>query len=443
MKTNQFNHCGFAALLQAVTRACALAGSLVLAACGGGGSETPAPPVDTRETAVTATQSFRWTGGGVDGIALGALTAATDGGLWVAGTEGGFFGRPFLRKFEGAVANPCGAEGSRFLAEISGRFERRQGVMAMSSVRAGAFYLAFQGPASVLVARYLEATCSIDPGFGDQGVAVFPIPGLLFPNGVALQRDATDGVLVAVAFVGSFHLRRLTAQGAWDTNFADQGVAVNPNADSFWLGGLATTANGDILVSGSVSIPFGFQPALMKLDAAGQVVNGFGTAGVQRYPQLSLGTGGAGSMVVEADRVVFGANTAASVVLDDIATNDSVVAAADLNTGRLLPSFANGGFLRWDWGYNNSNLVGGWLPNGRGGYTTCGHVIKSFVLGQPAALVDVTGNGQFDTTVPFEGRRLIDQTSSAQCAGIARLSDGRLAAAINEVGSVVVMLFNR
>ena len=56
------------------------------------------------------------------------------------------------------------------------------------------------------------------------------------------------------------------------------------------------------------------------------------------------------------------------------------------------------------------------------------HVFNSFVLGRPAALVDVTGNGQFDTTVPFEGRRLVDQTSSAQCAGIARLSDGRLAA---------------
>ena len=443
MRTIQLNFGGIRVPLLGFARIFALAGVMALTACGGGSTDAPAVPVDNRETSVTATQSFRWTGGGVDGIALGALTAATDGGLWVAGTEGGFFGRPFLRKFEGAGTNPCGAEGSRFLSEISGRFERRQGVVAMSSVQAGAFYLAFQGPASVLVARYLEATCSIDPGYGDRGVAVFPIPGLLFPNGVALQREASDGVLVAVAFVGSFHLRRLTAQGAWDTNFGNQGVAANPNADSFWLGGLARAANGDILVSGSVSIPFNFQPALMKLDAAGRVVNGFGTAGVQRYPELSLGTGGAGSMVVEADRVVFGVNTAASVALDDITTNDSVVAAVDLMTGRLLPNFGRSGFLRWDWGYNNSNLVGVWRPNGRGGYTTCGHVIKSFVLGQPAALVDVTGTGQFDTTVPFEGRRLISQTSSAQCAGIARLSDGRLAAAINEVGSVVVMIFNR
>lgn len=69
-------------------------------------------------------------------------------------------------------------------------------------------------------------------------------------------------------------------------------------------------------------------------------------------------------------RVVFNANTAASVTEEGIVTNDSVIAAADLSTGQLQPSFGSGGFLRWDWGYANSNLVGPMLSNGRGGYTT-------------------------------------------------------------------------
>ena len=148
-------------------------------------------------------------------------------------------------------------------------------------------------------------------------------------------------------------------------------------------------------------------------------------------------------MVVEADRVVFNANTASSVVVDDVVTYDSVVAAADLNTGRLRSGFGAGGFLRWDWGYANSNLAGPMVPNGRGGYTTCGHVIKSFVVGQPAALVDITASGQADSSVPYQGRRLIAQTNNAQCAGLARMQDGRLAAAINEGGQAVVMFFDR
>lgn len=439
-----FGACRFALLERALAGAMAALMAFAVTACGGGETtQAPVPTVDTRETAVAASRSVRWQGESIDGISLGGVTSASDGGLWVAGAEDGLFGRPFLRKLEGSSPNPCGAEGIRLLTEISGRFERRQGVMSMTTAKDGAFYLAFKGPAMAYVARFLEATCSIDPTFGDPGVAIFPIPGLSFPLSMAIQRDTSDGVLFAVDFAGVVHLKRATPQGTWDTNFGDQGLAVNPGSVSFWLGGLATAANGDILVSGSVSIPFAFQPALMKLDAGGHLIDSFGSAGMQRYPELSKGTGSAGAMVVESDRIVFGVNTAAGITLDDTASNDSVLAAVDLNTGRLLPSFGGGGFLRWDWGYNNSNMVMSWIPNGRGGYTGCGHTIRSFVLGQPAALVDITSAGQFDTSVPYQGRRLIAQTRVAQCAGMARLSDGRLAAALNENKEAVVMLFDR
>ena len=443
-KLSFFGDCCIALFGRALAGAVAALMALAVTACGGG-EETPVPvpTVDTRETSVKATSSYRWSGGGIDGIALGAVASASDGGLWAAGTEGGLFGRPFLRKLEGSAPNPCGAEGIRLLTEISGRFEGRQGAMSMTTVQDGAFYLAFKGPANAMVARFLEATCSIDATFGDQGVAIFPIPGLRFPLSMVIQRDAADGVLMAVDFAGIVHLKRLTPLGAWDTSFADQGLAISPSSVSFWLGGLATAANGDILISGSVSIPFAYQPTMMKLDAEGRLIESFGTAGMQKYPELSKGTGNAGAMVVEADRVVFGVHTAAGITVDDVTTNDSVLAAVDLQTGRLLPSFGTGGFLRWDWGYNNSNMVMSWIPNGRGGYTGCGHTIRSLVLGQPAALVDINAAGQFDTSVPHQGRRLIAETKVAQCAGLARLSNGRLAAAINENREAVVMLFDR
>lgn len=440
----------FTASIRRGARWLALLVAATLTGCGGGGEggeiaspAVPAAPTDPRETSVTAASTLRWTGGGIDGIAIAAMTPASDGGLWVAGAEGGLEGRPFLRKVGGTANNPCGADGLRLLTEIASRFERRQGITALTTARNGAFYLSFQGPGRVYVARFLESTCAIDTNFGDQGAVFVPVPGLLTLARLAIERDRLDGVLVGTGYPGLVHLRRLTGQGQWDDSFGNQGLATSPSSDNFGLSRIATAANGDILISGSVSIPFGYVAAILKLDASGVVVTGFGNGGLQRYPEFSLGTADAGAMVVEADRVVFDADTAASVVVDDIVTYDSVVAAADLSTGRLLPSFGTGGYLRWDWGYANSNMVGPMVANGRGGYTACGHVIKSFVLGTPAALVDVTGAGQPDTSMANQGRRLIAGTNNAQCAGLVRMADGRLAAAINEGGQAVVMFFNR
>ena len=437
----------FKASFRRGTRWIALALAATLAACGGGGDSAspaaPAAPTDPRETSVTAASTLRWTGGGIGGIAIAAITPASDGGLWVAGTEGGLEGRPFLRKVGGAASNPCGGDCLRLLTEIASRFERRQGVSSMTTVRDGAFYVSFQGPGRVYVARFLESACAIDTSFGDQGVISVPVPGWLTVASLVIERDRLDGVLVGTGYPGLVHLRRLTGQGQWDGAFGNQGLATSPSSDNFGLSRIATAANGDILISGSVSIPFGYVAAILKFDASGAVVTGFGSGGLQRYPEFSLGTADAGAMVVGSDRVVFDAVTAASVVVDDAVTNDSVVAAADLSTGGLLPSFGTGGYLRWDWGYANSNMVGPMVANGRGGYTACGHVIKSFVIGTSAALVDVTGTGQADVSVPEQGRRLIAQTNNAQCAGLVRMADGRLAAAINEGGQAVVMFFNR
>jgi hypothetical protein len=164
-----------AALWRAINLA-AISMVVGLTGCGGGGDTTePATPIDPRQTSVTATSSLRWTAAGVDGIAITAITPATDGGLWVAGAEGGLEGRPFLRKIGGMVSNPCGDSGLRILSEISGRFERRQGVTSMTTAANGAFYLSFQGPGTLFVARFLESTCVIDGSFGDQGVVGVPV----------------------------------------------------------------------------------------------------------------------------------------------------------------------------------------------------------------------------------------------------------------------------
>jgi len=423
---------------------------LVLAACGGGegGGSTGAPAAsipaaaqDFRQTTVTPSTTVRWQGGGFDGIAIAGITQASDGGLWALGAEGGLYGRPFLRKIEGT--NPCGADRQRFLSEIHTRFDRRQGPTTLTSVRDGRFYAGFTGPGTVFVARFDEATCAVDATFGDQGVMGIPITGLVTVTNITVQRDSRGGVLVALSIPGQMLLRRLTAAGVWDGSFGINGLATNPNPDSFWLGSLAIAPNGDILASGAVSIPFAFRPALLKLDAQGLPVAPFGTAGVQRYAALSAGTGNAGSLLIEGDRVIVGVATGSSVAVSDFNSNDSVVAAVDLQTGQLKAGFGTGGFLRWDWGFGSTEATGGWIPNGRGGYTGCGHVLKSLLLGQAVSLVDITGNGQPDTTVDHQGRRLVAGTNAANCAGLLRMTDGRLAVAANDGGQAVVMFFDR
>ncbi|WP_343627012.1 hypothetical protein [Roseateles puraquae] len=421
-----------------------------LSACGGGGggsaqgapSTSPAQPAaDPRETSVTPSSTVRWQGGGFDGIGLAGITLASDGGVWALGGEGGLVGRPFLRKIGGA--NTCGTDGQRFLTELSARFERRQQPVSLTTARGGQFYAAFMGPGAVYVARIDEATCAVDASFGDKGVIGIPITGLVTVTNVVLQRDNADGILVAAIIPGQLLLRRFTGSGVWDSQFGTNGLATNPNADSFWVSSLAVARNGDILVSGAVSVPVAFQPALLKLNSKGLPVSAFGSGGVQRYPSLSIGTGNTGTLLIEDDRVIASVATGSSVSSQDFTSNDSQVAAIDLQTGQLKADFGTAGSLIWDWGYNNTEATAWWMPNGRGGYIGCGHVLKSLLLGQSASLVDITANGKPDTTVGYQGRRLIAGTNSATCAGLLRMPDGRLVVAANDGGQAVVMFFDR
>lgn len=219
----------------------------------------------------------------------------------------------------------------------------------MTPPRDGAQCVGGQAPGGLFVSRYLEITCRPDPDFGNGGHLAVPAAGFLLPAGVRLATNAVGDVIVAAAFTGQVHIRRTSQMGQWDTTCGDAGVASNPNADSFWLGGVALAEGGEIFVAGSVSIPFGFAPALMKLDELGHIDTTFGDDGVASYPELSKGTGGLVSLLVEPDRIVIAGNTATSVALDDFVSNDSFLASVERNSGALLRSFAANGFVRWDW----------------------------------------------------------------------------------------------
>lgn len=399
---------------------------VILSGCGGGGGNSSSssgvavPQNDVRNVRVTASHVYRL----VAGAATTAVAKASDGGLWVAGVENGLFGRSFLFKQGGAGKNPCGEGGIRLLNEMSQYYDRHPVIQSITPPRDGKFYLAGKGPGGVFVSRYVEGTCQPDITFGDGGHMPIRVEGLAVPYGVVAVQDNQGSVVFALAKSGLTLFKRLTPEGVWDRTFGTDGIASSEPRATFWLGSIALSDSGEIYVAGSVSKAFGFVPAMLKLDRDGHAVGEFGENGIRKYPELSIGTGGLVDLLVESDRVVAIGTTASSAVIDDITTNDSILASVDLRTGVLLPGFAKGGYLRWDWGFDNSNIIGRVIRNKRGGYTACGHTIISFLAGQPIALADFTSNGNFDDSVGYQGRRMVEGPTTGECAAMVYDGDG-------------------
>ena len=134
--------------------------------------------------------------------------------------------------------------------------------------------------------------------------------------------------------------------------------------------------------------------------------------------------------------------TGASVASEDFTTNDSEVAAIDLQTGQLKTTFGTGGFCAGIGAIATPRL----LP---GGYPTDGglHRLRSCDEEPLVGSVGVAGGHHRERIARRErrpsGRRLIAGTNSANCAGLLRMPDGRLAVAANDGGQAVVMFFDR
>ena len=65
---------------------------------------------------------------------------------------------------------------------------------------------------------------------------------------------------------------------------------------------------------------------------------------MQRFPSLSVGTGKTGTLLIEDDRRDRECGTGAWLRAQDFTTNDSEVAAIDLQTGQLKTTFGTEAF---------------------------------------------------------------------------------------------------
>ena len=356
-------------------------------------------------------------------IEVRALAAASDGGVWATGIEVSPFPKPFLRYYRADGASRCGADGLVQLTNLVERFEKPQAFSVQ--VDHGGVLVGGLSPTGFFVSRYREADCSPDVQFGINGIAYLPHPRFQTASHVYMTKDPQGRILIGSTMRGGrMVVWRVAASGEVDSSYGVEGLAFIQVTDNFHIGALAADATGALYAGGSVSKTMGFIPAVAKLNADGALAASFGDQGVARLPEISKGTGSVWSLLLDGEKVVIAGNTTDSIAADSWAGNDSFIAALTAQSGQYVPTFATQGWAVWDWGFNGSNMVLAMAKNKKGGYTTCGHIIRG-LLKQSITLADFDRDGQPDSTVGWGGRRVLADTELAgDCFAITQTQDG-------------------
>ncbi len=402
--------------------------SLLIAACGGGsgggsGSAAPSTPLpDPRETSIAPRNVTQWTGAAP--VEVRSLAPASDGGVWAAGIVTGPYPKPFLRYYGSSAASRCGLDGLAPLAELVTKLEKPQAFAVANSSKG--VLIGGLSPTGFFVSRHSEVDCSLDRSYGENGITHLMYPSLATASRAYMTVDGAGKVFVGGTVNGQMAIWRLLPSGSVDLTYGTDGFAAPKVPDNFSVGALAADNEGSLFAGGAVSKVLGFVPAVAKLNPAGALDTSFGGSGVARLPELSKGTGSIWSLVWDGDRLVVAGNTTDGITADAWPGNDSFLAALGTSTGRYIPSFAKNGWSVWDWGFNGSNVVLAMTKNRKGGFTTCGHIIRG-AFKQSIALADFDHDGQTDGSIGYGGRRVLEGTEFAgECFAVAQARGGEL-----------------
>jgi uncharacterized delta-60 repeat protein len=154
--------------------------------------------------------------------------------------------------------------------------------LALAEVEGETRIVAAGGEGDFLLARY-RADGALDTSFGDAGKVV-GLFGSSIGAARAVQHDADGRVLVAGHSHHDFALARLTAMGAPDASFGEQGLVLTAVSTDNWdeARGLAVEESGAIVVGGFVyeGNTSAGDFALVRYDDSGALDAAFGEAGV-------------------------------------------------------------------------------------------------------------------------------------------------------------------
>jgi uncharacterized delta-60 repeat protein len=197
----------------------------------------------------------------------------------------------------------------------------------------------------------LSNTGELDTSFGVDGVAGVAVEAE--DNNfwsLALQSDGSivasghydQGLTVTGQFDQDILIARFTAEGALDNGFGTNGTVVRPisaeyNERAF---AMAITPTDDILVSGyTTQLDFSFDAVLLKYDADGAPVTGFGTNGLVVFDNAIQDV--AYGMVLQSDDKILVCGTSGGFFFDP---RDQLVARY-LPNGTLDTDFGTDGFV--------------------------------------------------------------------------------------------------
>ena len=229
----------------------------------------------------------------------------------------------------------------------------------------------------------LKADCTVDTGFGIQGVAT--LPGLFNVSvvGVAVEPTGRITVLVDMTGAGSrLAVGRFLPNGQPDPAFGSGGVAVlsEPDGGGIYPAGLAIRPDGRIVVGASFdySLQSGMWAGLVQLLPDGTLDQTFGDRGASSL-RIKNASGNnlysrAGGMVLLADGSAVLTGYTRPGYLSGALRDDDVFWLKLDSAGRPVNSFGNGGQAVWNAGPSNvrgGNYPAGFVQSPDGSLLTC------------------------------------------------------------------------
>ena len=219
---------------------------------------------------------------------------------------------------------------------------------------------------------------SLDPAFGDGGVAMPGLPGGLRITPAAVLPEASGILMVIGVSASGLSVVRISAAGALDTSFGVQGVATIPKWTEGGVSG-ALAPSGGIVVAGQIEGTG--ELGVASLTPAGALDPGFGSGGIAILSGPNTG-------IVDSSVAAL----ANGSVLDAFASTLVELSAA----GDPSPSFADGGTLALP---ATARQI---LPQAGGGVLVLmpGQGVTSY---SPSGAIDTTYGSGGKTSIPTVG----------------------------------------
>jgi len=262
--------------------------------------------IATQQSVVSNTTNF---------YSVGAVALQSDGKIVVAaGIPGGNdFTVPAVLRFlaNGALDKNFGTNGEALLPNAFGGF----GALAIQSDGKILVSTNAQSSANGEVDRYTAAG-KLDSTFGNKGRVTFKLAAA---TGIALQPDGRILLSLQPLINSKFEVTRLLTDGATDTSFGANGIALPPGGN----GPMELLANGDILVFGGL---------VSRLTSSGAVDTTFGVNGQMLAPNAGHALASNGDIL-----------TAGTLVSDPTVPSSGFAAFAYHSVGIGDPAFGQNG----------------------------------------------------------------------------------------------------